>query len=202
MFPEDWVLESVGVYIGLVEVFHVIFGQFGCMWIKAFLRWNGFFFRLGVPTHMPHALDRGLRMIVGGPGPAKTPVHSVSRMKENLAMWGRILWLHFPANARCNSIRVFIVVLFGRVHVIGSPNLLQLERDLTLNHLFCHGLLELLSTFTCLAVSLKEATDESSRAMRGASVQVSDSPKSVALHTSVLDGVRVCHLHFLMDVKI
>ena len=34
--------------------------------------------------------------------------------------------------------------------------------------------------------------------MYGAFVQTSDSPESVALQASAFDGVRACHLHFLV----
>ena len=60
------------------------------------------------------------------------------------------------------------------------------------------GLREPLSTFTCLAVSLKEVTDEISHAMCGTPVQTSDSAESAELQLSFFESVRACHLHFLM----
>ena len=89
---------------------------------------------------MPHALGRGLHMIVDGSGSAAASVHSANRIGENLAIWGRNLWLHPAANARSNSIHALYVAFLGRVRHIGYSNLSQFDRGLTLDHMLCIGL--------------------------------------------------------------
>ena len=106
--------------------------------------------------------------------------------------------MHPPANARSNSTRALVGAFPGRVRVIGYSNLSQLQRGLTFDHMFCIGLREPSSTLTCLAVSLKEATDEISHAMYGNSVQTSGSAESAALQVSAFDGVPACQLHVLV----
>ena len=155
-------------------------------------------FRLAVPTRMPPALGFGLRTVIGCPGSAKTFYHAVSRIRDNLGGERRTLCMHPTANARSNSTRALHSAFPGHVRAIGCSNLSPLERGLTFDHMIRDGLRAPPSTLVCLAVSLKDATDEIRYALHGASVQTSDPADVAKLQRSAFDGVRDCHVHFLV----